>query len=466
MNLAITRFAPSPTGPLHLGGARTALFCYLFSRHNKGKFILRIEDTDKNRSKQEYTQEIIEALEWLQLEWDEGPIHQSTRFDNYTRAAQKLLDKGLAYRCTCTLAELEAMREEQIKRGEKTKYDGRHRESSLGPNTKNYVIRFKNPKEGDICFNDLVKGDIKVNNKELDDMIIIRKDGSPTYNFCAVVDDIEMNISHIIRGDDHLLNSVRQYNLYKSFNALIPQFAHLPLILNKDGSRLSKRAGGNNILNYRDRGILSHALCSYMARLGWSYGDKEAFSRDELIELFDLNDVQKSAAHYDDNKMLWVNHNFIKNNDDLKEEIGKLLKALNVTPQTQLPLDDIIELHKDRADNLQQIASEIVFYYSQPNEYNENTFNQYINNSSITHIKKFRASLESLNDWKSESLKLLIKNFTQEQSIKFPSIGMPLRLAMSGSAHTPAVDKVAEILGKNETLTRLDKLINKYENKL
>ncbi len=468
MSSVITRFAPSPSGDLHLGGARTALFCYLFSRHCGGKFILRIEDTDKSRSKEEHTEEILAALNWLKLEWDEGPVRQSSRLANYAQAAQTLLDKGLAYRCICTPQELEEMRDKQMQRGEKPKYDRRHRDADLGVDTNDYVIRFKNPLEGASAFTDLIKGDIKVDNSELDDMIIVRQDGSPTYNFCAVVDDIAMGITHIIRGDDHLLNSVRQCNLYHALtpSSPLPEFAHLPLILNQDGGRLSKREGANNVLNYRDMGILPDALCSYMARLGWSHGDQEVFTRSELVSLFNIENIHKSAAHYDESKMLWINHNFIKEADNLSKEIEKYLMDLNIVVKSSPPLDVVINLHKERVDNLKDLAAEITFYYKTLTEYDKNSFTEYANDTSIECLKILEKKFLVIDTWDSESIKHTIKETVKEKGVKFPVVGMPLRLALTGCNNSPSVDKVAEILGKDETVGRLNRLISEFTEKV
>ena len=461
----ITRFAPSPTGTLHLGGARTALFCYLFARRHNGKFILRIEDTDKERSKQEHTDEILAALEWLGLQWDGEPEYQSRRIDLYEQAAHKLLERNLAYRCTCTVDELDTMREEQKQRGENPKYDGRHRESNLGEDTQKFVIRFKNPLDGDVNFTDLVQGEVKVSNSELDDMVIIRADGSPTYNFCAVVDDMDMGITHIIRGDDHLRNSLRQCNLYDAFGVKRPHFAHLPLILNAKGGRLSKREGSYNILDYKARGILPQSLCSYMARLGWSHGDQEIFTMKELTELFDLAAVQKSPAQYDETKMLWVNRDYImsQSNPELAPVMFPMLRAKLPQEMADKPsnLEAIIGLHKERCDDLNTLADEIIFYYEAP-EYAKEEATRIITAENLPAVKQLRAKLDllELTDWDALAIKSIIKELlAQDAKLKFPDIAMPLRLAITGTTSSASIDKVAELLGKEETLKRLDLLL-------
>lgn len=465
MESVVTRFAPSPTGALHLGGARTALFCYLFARKHQGKFILRIEDTDRERSRKEYVDEILAALQWLGLQWDDEPVYQSQRTDLYQQAAQRLIDSGNAYRCTCTIDELEAMREEQKKLGENPKYDGRHRQSNLGADIERFVIRFKNPQVGEVSFADLVQGDVHVGNDELDDMVIMRMDGSPTYNFCAVVDDIAMGITHVVRGDDHLRNSLRQCNLYDAMEVQRPKFAHLPLILNSSGARLSKREGAYNILDYQARGILPEALGNYMARLGWSHKDQEIFTSAELVELFDLKSIQKSPAQYDEQKMLWVNHNYIKNqtNADLCPILLSLLDKQQVDiSNDKVPLEAIIGLHKERCEDMNKLAEELICYYKEPtyDSYNKEELAEYLTARTMPALNKLNEGLQGLEQWDAASIKDLIKQLVaQDADIKFPDIAMPLRLAITGTTSSPSIDKVAELLGKDESLARFARML-------
>lgn len=463
MTEIITRFAPSPTGKLHLGGARTALFCCLFAKKNGGKFLLRIEDTDKERSKTEYTDTILATLKWLNLHWDDEPIYQSQRLDKYQAIASQLLDQGKAYRCTCTAEELETMREEQMKHGNKNpKYDGRHREANLGTDSKNYVIRFKSPQAGEVSFTDIVQGEVKVANGELDDMVLLRADGSPTYNFCAVVDDIDMGITYVLRGDDHLRNSLRQCNLYQALEVIPPQFAHLPMILNQQGARLSKREGADDLLNYRAKGILPDALCSYMARLGWASGDKELFTRTELLELFELSGIQKSPAGYDETKLLWMNNNFIT--QSTAEELLLLLNAWKPSPPPSpnigLNINKAINLHKDRCDTINQLADEIGFYYNAPTSYNQEGYSKFINAESLTALSAFKDKLSDATEWEADVIKTLLKDTLAVHNLKFPQLAMPLRLAITGSTNSPPIDRVVEILGKDETLRRITALID------
>lgn len=469
MTQVVTRFAPSPTGSLHLGGARTALFCYLFARKNSGKFLLRIEDTDRQRSREEHTTEILDALNWLGLNWDDEPVYQSQRTDLYQDAANKLLASGKAYRCTCTTEELDKMREEQKQAGVAIpKYDGRHRDSNLGEDTQNFVIRFKNPPNGDVTFTDLVQGDVHVSNEELDDMVLIRMDGSPTYNFCAVVDDLAMGITHVVRGDDHLRNSLRQCNLYDAFNdidsAKRPEFAHLPLILNAEGARLSKREGAYNIFDYKERGILPEALCSYMARLGWSHGDQELFSPEELLQAFDLAAIQKSPAQYDEKKMLWVNHEYIKQQDTslLCPILLRILKDKHGLDATEREprIEAIIDLHKERNDDLNKLAEEAVRYYVEPS-YNQDDLTEQVTNENIGALKKLNEELAALQDWNADNIKALLKQIVaDDDNIKFPHVAMPLRLALTGTINFPSIDKVTELLGKDTAITRLGVMLN------
>lgn len=353
-----TRFAPSPTGVLHIGSVRTALFCWLYAKHNDGQFILRIEDTDRERSTEENVQAILESMEWLGLNADEGPIFQSDRFDRYHEVANQLYETGKAYRCYCTKEELDALRKSQKEKGEKMRYDGRYRDLPPKKNNDNYVLRFKNPLNGSVVVNDIVKGEVEFNNDELDDLIIIRSDGSPTYNFTVVVDDMDMNISHVIRGDDHLNNTPRQINIYEALGASPPEFAHIPMTLGEDGSKLSKRHGAMDIREYREQGYTPAALLNFMARLGWSHGDQEEFTINEMISLFDVKDISKSASTFSAEKLTWLNHQHITKSNE-EELIALLLyqmKSLGINPDSGPDLREIIAAYKERSETLLEMA--------------------------------------------------------------------------------------------------------------
>src|SRR5689334_17843229 len=363
-----TRFAPSPTGYLHLGGARTALFCWAYARRHGGTFVLRIEDTDLERSPQQSEQAIFDGLNWLRLDWDEGPFFRMKRLDRYKAIGEELLAKSLAYWDYCSKEELEAMREAQIARGEKPRYDRRWRDSKeTPPPGRAPVLRFKNPLAGDVTWNDLVKGPVTVSNEELDDLVLMRSDGVPTYNFGVVVDDIDMNITHVIRGDDHVNNTPRQINIYRALAAPLPLFAHVPMILGHDGERLSKRHGAVSVMQYHEEGYLPEALINYRARLGWSHGDEEKFSSEQLIEWFDLEHISKSPARFDQEKLTWLNAQYLKEADDAR--LAELAKPFLITAGCNLadgpPLEKVVALLKQRAGTIEELADEAVYFYRQ-----------------------------------------------------------------------------------------------------
>ena len=461
MNEVVTRFAPSPTGHLHLGSARTALFCYLFSRHHAGKFILRFEDTDQRRSQANYMASILAALKWMGLNWDGEPIHQSSRAPLYAKTIERLLTEDKAYRCLRTPTELEELRRKQRARGEKPKYDGYYRDKNIGAAAKHFVVRFKNPLTGTTAYHDLVRGAVRMSNEELDDLVIARADGSPTYNLCAVVDDIAMGITHILRGDDHIVNSCRQLNIYAALGAKPPRFAHLPMIINDKGERLSKRDGAKDVLDYKEAGVLPAALCSYLARLGWSHGEQEIFSPRELIQLFDVRKIHLSPAGFDEKKLHWVNQYFIRNTaaESLATPVAEIRMAQGMPLAEQPRLADIIAVHKERCSDLRDLAQAISFYYTPPQSYEQTSYAQHIGADTPAHLSALRRQLDRCPEWSAAAIKEAIETSAQILGLGFPQIAMPFRLALCGCGSSPAIPQVAALLGQEETQARLTALL-------
>jgi glutamyl-tRNA synthetase len=457
-----TRIAPSPTGMLHLGTARTALFCWAFARHHGGKFILRIEDTDLERSTEAAVQVILDSMQWLDLDYDEGPFRQTDRLPRYTEVIDRLIAQGLAYRCYASKEELETLREGQMARGEKPRYDGRWRpENAAGrtpPAGVRPVIRFRNPDQGEVSWNDLVKGPIAIANSELDDLVIARGDGVPTYNFAVVVDDIDMQITHVLRGDDHVNNTPRQINLYRAIlgdGGLLPQFGHLPMILGPDGQKLSKRHGAVSVMQYDEDGFLPEALFNYLARLGWSHGDHEKFSRTQLVQWFDLAHVNRAPAQYNLDKLLWLNGEY------MKEAADDRLAAL-VTPRiAQLggeiagpALPAVCGLLKDRARTLNELAEHAMLFYG-PHGVDPALIAQHLAGPSLAAVRAF-AQRASTVDWERAALNGLIKQLVGEFSLKMPQVAVPLRVALTGRTQTPSIDAVLELFGRDATLARIE----------
>ncbi len=455
-----TRFAPSPTGFLHIGGARTALFSWAFAKKHGGKFILRIEDTDVARSTTEAVQAILDGMNWLGLDYDEGPFYQMQRMDRYKEVIQKMLQEGSAYYCYSTREELDALRESQMQQGLKPRYDGRWRpeEGKVLPEPPSGippVIRFKNPKDGNVVWNDLVKGEISIANQELDDLIIARADGTPTYNFCVVVDDWEMGITQVIRGDDHVNNTPRQINMLKALGATVPQYAHLSMILGDDGQKLSKRHGAVSVMQYDEDGYLPEAVLNYLARLGWSHGDDEIFSMQQFCEWFDLDHITPSAAQFNTEKLKWLNAHYIKlaDRDYLVKDITGRLAQLNVSVSAQPDLVAVIDLYKERTNTLNELAESIVYFYRKP---------------SIDHVAAekhlvadIKPALENLTellrtvDWNAEAIHHAINEVVTKFQLKFPKVAMPLRVLLTGIAQSPSIDQVMVLLGRCEVLARI-----------
>jgi len=455
-----TRFAPSPTGYLHIGGARTALFSWAYARHHGGQFVLRVEDTDLERSTQASVAAIVDGMRWLGIEWDEGPFFQMQRLARYQEVADRLIAEGHAYRCWATREELDQLRAEQRARGEKPRYDGRWRPERararglVPPTDRPPVIRFRTPEEGTIGWPDLVKGPIEFPNAELDDLVILRADGVPTYNYGVVVDDLDMNITHVIRGDDHVNNTPRQIHIFHALRAQLPQFGHVPMILGADGERLSKRHGAVSVMQYRDDGYLPEALVNYLARLGWSHGDDEIFSRRQFIEWFDLAHVSRSPAQFNPEKLAWLNQQYIKSAPDerLADLVEPLLRARGAQPGGGPPLVRVIALLKDRAATLAQLADEAMLFYAV--EVNPGTPDW---DESVGKALRMLKARLSTTRWERAALGETIKDVVKSSGLKMPQLAMPLRRLVTGRTQTPSIDAVLELLGRETVLHRLTK---------
>ncbi len=456
MNQIITRFPPSPTGFLHVGGARTALFNWLYARHTGGKFVLRIEDTDIARSTQESADAIFESLEWLGIDWDEGPYFQTQRFHIYAEYLQKLLDSGHAYYCSCTPEQVEEMRKRGMAMGGKAKYDGTCREKGLkkGENT---VVRFKAPLTGTTIIEDVVKGNIVFQNSDLDDFIIARSDGTPTYNFVVVVDDIAMNINTIIRGDDHVSNTPKQILLYKAFGAQLPVFAHVPMVLGKDKTRLSKRHGAMSVTEYRDMGYLPDAMMNYLLRLGWSHGDQEFFTRQEMIEKFNLENIGHAAGVFDTDKLSALNADHIKATPlpKLAEMLIPFLKKKGIEAQEGRFLEDVIKTLVPRSKTLVDMADMALFYFGDKVVYDEAAAKKFLTAESAAIISGLIQKLEALSGFDEKSLEGAFVSLMEESGLKLNKIAQPVRVALTGKTASPGIFEIIEIIGKERTLSRL-----------
>ncbi len=459
------RFAPSPTGHLHVGGARTALFNWLFARHHKGDFILRIEDTDRTRSTDEYIESIMEGMKWLDLDWNEGPFRQTDRFDIYTRYAENLVAEGKAYYCYCSPEELEERRKEAMAGGKSIKYDGRCRHLKEPPSDRKPAIRFKMPQEGEIIVHDLIKGEVVFDNAQLDDLIIVRSDGTPTYNFTVVVDDVDMKITHVIRGDDHLNNTPKQIHIYNAFGYQVPLFAHLSMILGADKARLSKRHGATSVMAYKDMGYLSDALVNYLVRLGWSYGDQEVFTREELVEHFTFENVGTSSAVFNPEKLLWLNSQYIIHSDPLKlmDLVMPFLINAGIIKEGETPdktwLAGAIVTLQERSKTLAELAESLRYYISEDVEYVQKAKEKFLNEKNLPHLIEVKEALEKLDDFTYLEIEQIFKTIAEENNIKLGSIAQPVRVAMTGKTESPGIFEVIEILGKEKTLRRLEKAI-------
>lgn len=457
-----TRFAPSPTGYLHVGGARTALFSWLYAKKNNGSFVLRIEDTDLERSTQESVDAILEGMQWLGLDYDEGPYYQTRRFDRYNEIIQQLLDQGDAYYCYCTKDELESLREQQMANKEKPRYNGKCRDNAEQLE-QNRVIRFRNPDEGEVVIDDLVKGKIIVANKELDDLIIARTDGSPTYNLTVVVDDMDMGITHVVRGDDHVNNTPRQINILKALGAELPHYAHLPMILGDDGARLSKRHGAVGVMQYRDDGYLPEALLNYLVRLGWSHGDQEIFSREEMIELFDLSQVNVAASAFNTEKLLWINHQYIMNSDPelVAKHLEWHMQQRGIDAESQGPaLVELVKAQRERSKTLVDMANTSVYFYQDFTEYDAKAAKKNFKQGTDDVLQVLLDAFTKVSEWQGEILHDIVLQTAEQLELKLGKVAQPLRVAVCGTGMSPSIDVTLSLLGREKTLSRLEKAIN------
>lgn len=452
-----TRFAPSPTGLLHIGGARTALFCWLYAKHCEGDFILRVEDTDRERSTKSATEVILEGLQWLGLQWDEGPYFQTERSDSYKAAVERLLASGHAYHCYCTRDELQAMRAEQEANGKKPRYDGRCRDRKTPRLGVDPVVRFRMPTVGQTAIDDHVRGRVTFENSELDDLIIQRSDGTPTYNLTVVVDDADMAITHVIRGDDHLNNTPKQLQIFQALEVKLPEFAHIPMILGPDGKKLSKRHGAASVLEYRTAGYLPEAMLNYLVRLGWSHGDQELFSREEMISLFDLSELNQSAAAINTAKLDWINQHYMKQAkvellvDGLKDQLTKL----GVDSSGAIDLGLVVQAFRERTKTLREMAENSRFFFCAPTSYEEKAVKKHLKNSGMQVLTAARKRLESLDGWTGASIHEVIETLAQSLGVGLGKVAQPIRIAVSGTSVSPPIDQTLVILGKAESLRRI-----------
>jgi glutamyl-tRNA synthetase len=458
-----TRFAPSPTGLLHVGGARTALFSWLYSKKMGGQFVLRIEDTDLERSSKASVQAILDGMSWLQLDHDEGPVYQTERFDRYKEIIQQLLDQGDAYYCACSKEKLESLRERQMADKQKPRYDGCCRDMGLSPdNTNDLVVRFKNPQQGDVTFVDHVKGSITVSNSELDDLIIARSDSTPTYNLTVVVDDMDMNITHVVRGDDHVNNTPRQINILTALGVNCPQYAHLPMILGDDGKRLSKRHGAVGVMQYFDDGYLPDAVLNYLVRLGWSHGDQEIFSIDEMISPFDLGDINKSAAAFNTEKLNWINQQYMMSMplNGIVVLVKQRLRVIDVIVADDINIDTIVDLYRQRVSTINELVDSILYCFKEFDEYDPKAAKKALRTDALEPLKCLSEGLELLTDWRTEAIHQVIQAVTEQLDVGMGKVGQPLRVAVTGGSFSPPIDQTVELIGKTQTLERIVRAIN------
>ena len=467
MKQIITRFPPSPTGYLHVGGARTALFNWLYARHMNGRFILRIEDTDTQRSTEASVDAIFEALQWLNIDWDEGPYFQTQRLDIYNEYIQKMIDSGHAYYCTCTPDQLELMRQEAMARGGKPRYDGTCREKGL-KKSENAVVRFKAPLSGTTVVEDVIKGNIVFQNNELDDFVICRSDGTPTYNFVVVIDDITMDINTVIRGDDHVMNTPKQILLYRALGAPLPTFGHVPMVLGSDRSRLSKRHGATSVTAYRDMGFLPDALVNYLVRLGWSHGDQEFFTRDELIRVFDLKNIGHSAGIFDPEKLLALNAEHIKAAPpaNLVAPLKPFLKKSGIEIKDDDYIHKVIETLAPRSKTLDEMAQAALFYYLEEIVFDEKAARKFLKPAALAPLKLLAEKLKAQSDYTQENLEKIFKDVMEQTALKLGKIAQPVRVALTGKTASPGIFEIIAILGPEQVIPRLEKAIGYIEAKV
>jgi glutamyl-tRNA synthetase len=465
------RFAPSPTGFLHIGGARTALFNWLYARHHRGTFILRIEDTDRSRSTDEYIDAIIEGMKWLGLDWDEGPFRQTDRFEVYRNYVTKLVEEGRAYQCYCSPEELEARRQEALRLGKTVKYDGRCRNLREPVPGRTPAVRFMMPQDGYTVVDDMIRGKVEFENAQLDDLIILRSDGTPTYNLTVVVDDVDMKITHVIRGDDHLNNTPKQIQLYKALGYPLPRFAHLPMILGSDKTRLSKRHGATSVMAYQEMGYLPAALVNYLVRLGWSYGDQEVFTAEELIRYFSFENVGKAAAVFNPEKLLWLNHQYIMSSTAgrLAELVVPVLVRENVIAEGE-PIDmnwlaGAVKTLQERAKTLVDLARSLRYYIAEDVEFDAKAKDKFLNEKSLPLLVDLRAVLETLAGFSHGELGQAFRAIVEKHGVKLGALAQPVRVAVTGGTESPGIFEVLEVMGREKTLRRLDRAILAIEEK-
>lgn len=466
--MVITRFAPSPTGDLHVGSARTALYSYLYAKHHQGQYILRIEDTDQERSTQAAVDVILNGLAWLGIQSQQPPEYQSQRLHRYNEVVQQLLANGQAYRCYLSKAELDAMREAQIEQKQKPRYNNHSRELNLSDTGEPHVIRFKNPLTGNVVFTDEILGEISIDNLELDDFILIRSDGMPTYNFAVVVDDSDMGITHVIRGNDHLNNTVRQINVYKALHLTIPKFAHIPMIAGSDGKKLSKRHGAVSVLQYRDEGYLPEALINYLVRLGWSHGDQEIFSMQEMVANFNFAAVSKSQAIFDYEKLQWLNQHYIKTLpwETLAPHIIHFFGLENIDVNQGPDLQSVVDAYRERAVTLAELATKTRCYFQPDVDYDADAAASFLTSPSIPILQCLIEQLTQLSDWQSETLQATVKQVVKAMDVKFPMVGQPLRVALTGNTQSPGIADTLVLTGRERTLSRLNKALSYIEDSI
>lgn len=452
-----TRFAPSPTGMLHIGGVRTALFSWLYARRHGGTFVLRVEDTDRERSTEEATQVILDGMQWLGLTADEGPFYQTRRMDRYREVIGQFLEHGHAYHCYCTKEELEVMRNNQLAAKQKPRYDGTCRHGRQPRPGVDPVVRFKNPAEGTVVVEDMVHGNVVFENTELDDLIIARSDGTPTYNFCVVVDDSDMKITHVIRGDDHLNNTPRQINMLKALGATVPVYAHLPMILGTDGAKLSKRHGAVSVLQYKEGGYLPEALLNYLVRLGWSHGDQEIFSIEEMQQLFDIADVNKSASAFNPDKLLWLNQQHIMRAtpERLAQYLKPQLAALGVVVEDDVKLAAVARSQQERARTLKEMAENSRFFFGDLAGYDEKAAKKNLTQESVSALTAVQEKLSTLTDWSAATIHEAVNEVAANLGLGLGKVAQPIRVAVSGTSVSPPIDVTLEVLGRQEVLKRL-----------
>lgn len=454
-----TRFAPSPTGFLHIGGARTALYCWLYARQQQGDFVLRVEDTDLERSTQESVDAILQGMEWLGLDYDEGPYYQTQRMQRYEQLIEQLINEDKAYRCCCSKDRLEGLREQQMVAKQKPKYDGHCRDLNISGDAP-HVVRFRNPLEGEVSFTDLVRGDITVKNEELDDIIIMRSDGSPTYNFCVVVDDMDMSITHVVRGDDHINNTPRQINILHALGGEQPIYAHLPMILGDDGKRLSKRHGAVSVLAYRDMGILPQALLNYLVRLGWSHGDQEIFSSEEMIKFFSFAHVNKAPAAINPEKLLWMNQHYMKSSPaaDVAKALAYHLQALDLSQGPAL--EEVVLAQAERCKTLVEMAEKSRYFYTEFKEYDEKAARKNLKAETASVLQFMRDHYKALELWQPEAIHVVIHQAAEKFDLKLGKVAQPLRVAVTGGSVSPPLDVTLYLIGKGRVLARLEQALS------